>query len=138
MGVSPDMEITLPVPQVLSSDAPPLDADWEKAVVRGSQQGDPEAFRLLMERYQGKVFSIAYSMIRRRQDVEDIAQQVFTKVYFRISQFDFRSAFLTWIYKITINECMTYFANNGRTGRITFWKLTRTFLLNKISRPRDA
>jgi len=119
MGVSPDMEITLPVPQVLSPDAPPLDADWEKAVVRGSQQGDPEAFRLLMERYQGKVFSIAYSMIRRRQDVEDIAQQVFTKVYFRISQFDFRSAFLTWIYKITINECYDYLRKQ-RSNRMTY------------------
>ncbi len=108
MSVSSDMEIALPVPQVLSPAAPPVDVDWETAVVRGSQQGDPEAFRLLMERYQGKVFSIAYSLVRRRQDVEDIAQQVFTKVYFSISQFDFRSAFLTWIYKITVNECYDY------------------------------
>lgn len=108
MGVSPDMDVALPISQVLAPAAPPVEVDWETTIVRGSQQGDPEAFRLLMERYQGKVFSIAYALVRRRQDVEDIAQQVFTKVYFSIAQFDFRSAFLTWIYKITVNECYDY------------------------------
>jgi RNA polymerase sigma-70 factor, ECF subfamily len=108
MSVSPDMDVALPISQVLAPAAPPVEVDWETTLVRGSQQGDPEAFRLLMERYQGKVFSIAYALVRRRQDVEDIAQQVFTKVYFSIAQFDFRSAFLTWIYKITVNECYDY------------------------------
>jgi len=118
MGVSPDMEIALPVPAVLPS-TPAVETDWETTLVRGSQQGDPEAFRLLMERYQGKVFSIAYALIRRRHDVEDIAQQVFTKVYFSIPQFDFRSAFLTWIYKITVNECYDYLRKQ-RSNRMIF------------------
>ena len=39
---------------------------------------------------------------------EDIAQQVFAKVYFSIRNFDFRSSLLTWIYKITVNECYDY------------------------------
>ena len=119
MSVSPDMEIALPVPQVLTPAAPPVEVNWETTLVRGSQQGDPEAFRLLMERYQGKVFSIAYALVRRRQDVEDIAQQVFTKVYFSIPQFDFRSAFLTWIYKITVNECYDYLRKQ-RSNRMVF------------------
>jgi RNA polymerase sigma-70 factor (ECF subfamily) len=40
--------------------------------------------------------------------VEDIAQQVFAKVYFSIRNFDFRSSLITWIYKITVNECFDY------------------------------
>ena len=119
MSVSPDMEIALPVPQVLTPAEPPVEVNWETSLVRGTQQGDPEAFRLLMERYQGKVFSIAYALVRRRQDVEDIAQQVFTKVYFSIPQFDFRSAFLTWIYKITVNECYDYLRKQ-RSNRMVF------------------
>jgi RNA polymerase sigma-70 factor (ECF subfamily) len=47
-------------------------------------------------------------MIRSRADVEDIAQQVFTKVFFRIRDFDFRAALITWIYRITINECYNH------------------------------
>ena len=117
MGVSPDMDVALPISQVLAPAAPRVEADWETTLVRGSQQGDPEAFRLLMERYQGKVFSIAYALVRRRQDVEDIAQQVFTKVYFSIAQFDFRSAFLTWLYKITVNECYD-FLRKQRSNRM--------------------
>jgi len=79
--------------------------DWETELVRNCQSGDPDAFRLLVERYQGRVFSVAHSLIRRRDDVEDIAQQVFTKVYFAIHNFDFRCALITWIYRITVNEC---------------------------------
>jgi RNA polymerase sigma-70 factor (ECF subfamily) len=46
--------------------------------------------------------------VRQRNDVEDIAQQVFSKVYFSIKNFDFRSSLITWIYKITVNECFDY------------------------------
>jgi RNA polymerase sigma-70 factor (ECF subfamily) len=124
MGVSPDMDVALPISQVLAPAAPRVEADWETTLVRGSQQGDPEAFRLLMERYQGKVFSIAYALVRRRQDVEDIAQQVFTKVYFSISQFDFRSALLTWIYKITVNECYDYLRKQRSNRAICVSEMT--------------
>ena len=40
-----------------------------------------------------------------REDVEDIAQQVFVKAYFSLKRFDQRAAFSTWLYKITVNEC---------------------------------
>src|SRR5204862_4318108 len=55
-----------------------------------------------------KVFSIIFGILRNRNDAEDIAQQVFAKVYFSIRNFDFRSSLLTWIYKITVNECYDY------------------------------
>ena len=66
------------------------------------------AFRELVDRYQNKVFSIIYGILRSRNDAEDISQQVFTKIYFSIGNFDFRSSLLTWIYKITVNECYDY------------------------------
>jgi len=66
------------------------------------------AFREIVERYQSKVFSIIYGILRNRNDAEDIAQQVFAKIYFSIKNFDFRSSLLTWIYKITVNECYDY------------------------------
>jgi RNA polymerase sigma-70 factor (ECF subfamily) len=99
------MEAALSASDVLVGIRPASESDWEDKLVRNCQSGDPDAFRLLVERYQGRVFSIAHSLIRRRPDVEDIAQQVFTKVYFAIHTFDFRCAFITWIYRITINEC---------------------------------
>jgi len=80
----------------------------EGALVRRAQEGEEAAFREIVERYQTKVFSIIHGIVRHRNDTEDIAQQVFTKVYFSIRKFDFRSSLITWIYKITVNECYDY------------------------------
>jgi RNA polymerase sigma-70 factor (ECF subfamily) len=80
----------------------------EAALVRRIQARDEIAFREIVERYQAKVFSIIYGILRNRNDAEDIAQQVFAKIYFSIRNFDFRSSLLTWIYKITVNECYDY------------------------------
>ncbi len=80
----------------------------EALLVRRAQAGDQMAFRDIVERFQAKVFSIIYGILRNRNDAEDIAQQVFAKVYFSLPNFDFRSSLLTWIYKITVNECYDY------------------------------
>ncbi|HEY1948722.1 MAG TPA: sigma-70 family RNA polymerase sigma factor [Bryobacteraceae bacterium] len=107
------MSVTLPFPSV-SADAVPaktkLDhrSTEEAALVRRVQAQDELAFREIVDRYQTKVFSIIYGILRNRNDAEDIAQQVFAKIYFSIRNFDFRSSLLTWIYKITVNECYDY------------------------------
>jgi len=80
----------------------------EASLVRRVQARDEMAFREIVERYQAKVFSIIYGILRNHNDAEDIAQQVFSKIYFSIQNFDFRSSLLTWIYKITVNECYDY------------------------------
>ena len=64
----------------------------EAALVRRVQARDEMAFREIVERYQSKVFSIIYGILRNRNDAEDIAQQVFAKVYFSLKNFDFRSS----------------------------------------------
>jgi len=83
-------------------------ANDEIALVRRIQQGDELAFNEVVQRFQTKVHSIIFGILRNRNDADDIAQQVFAKVYFSIGSFDSRSALLTWIYKITVNECYDY------------------------------
>ncbi|MGJ5819225.1 RNA polymerase sigma factor [Paludibaculum fermentans] len=80
----------------------------EAELVKRVQARDQLAFGEIVDRYQSKVFSIIFGILRNRNDAEDIAQQVFTKVYFSINSFDFRSSLLTWVYKITVNECYDY------------------------------
>ena len=80
----------------------------EAELVRRVQARDEIAFKEIVERYQSKVYSIIYGILRNHNDAEDIAQQVFSKIYFSIQNFDFRSSLLTWIYKITVNECYDY------------------------------
>src|SRR5579863_1058408 len=77
----------------------------DRALVRRAQKDDKQAFEELVRRHQNRVFAVAGGILRNREDVEDIAQQVFVKAYFSIKRFDQRAAFSTWLYKITVNEC---------------------------------
>ena len=77
----------------------------DRELVRRAQAEDKEAFEELVRRHEHRVFAVASGILRRREDVEDIAQQVFVKAYFSLKRFDQRAAFSTWLYKITVNEC---------------------------------
>src|ERR1700733_11767835 len=75
----------------------------EASLVRRVQARDEMAFRGIVERYQAKGFSISYGIRGNGDDAEDIARQVFSKVFLSFRNFPFRSSLLTWIYKITVN-----------------------------------
>src|SRR5437764_9860352 len=80
-------------------------ATHDRELVRRAQREDKEAFEELIRRHQHRVFAVAGGILKRREDVEDIAQQVFVKAYFSLKRFDQRAALSTWLYKITVNEC---------------------------------
>jgi RNA polymerase sigma-70 factor (ECF subfamily) len=77
----------------------------ERLLVQKAQKGDKPAFETLVQRHQHRVFAVARGILKRQEDVEDTAQQVFVKAYFSLKRFDQRAAFSTWLYKITVNEC---------------------------------
>ena len=79
--------------------------DNDRELVKQAQKEDKEAFEELVRRHQARVFAVAGGILRNKEDVEDIAQQVFLKAYFSLKRFDQRAAFSTWLYKITVNEC---------------------------------
>jgi len=83
----------------------PVQSVDDRELVRRAQADDKEAFEELIRRHQHRVFAVAGGILRKREDVEDIAQQAFVKAYFSLKRFDQRSAFSTWLYKITVNEC---------------------------------
>lgn len=74
-------------------------------LMRRCQGAEVGAFEDLVARFQPRVRSVIHGILRNSNDAEDIAQQVFAKVYFSLAKFDFRSAVATWIYKIAVNEC---------------------------------
>lgn len=79
--------------------------DDDRELVRRAQKEDKQAFEELVRRHQARVFAVAGGILRNKEDVEDIAQQVILKAYFSLKRFDQRAAFSTWLYKITVNEC---------------------------------
>ena len=77
----------------------------EGELVSCVKAGDQVAFRELIERYEARIFRVIWGILRNRDDAEEIAQEVFAKVYFSIRTFDGRSTLYTWIYRIAVNEC---------------------------------
>jgi RNA polymerase sigma-70 factor, ECF subfamily len=87
---------------------PPAAAQRENELVRRAQAGEVAAYEELVRTHQQRVFAVVGGILRRREDVEDVAQQVFIKAYFSLKRFDLRSAFGTWLYKIAVNECWDF------------------------------
>jgi len=68
------------------------------------QTGERDVFRLLVERYQERVRNIIYSIFHEQAIIDDLAQEVFLKVYEALPRFRFESSFYTWLYRITVNK----------------------------------
>jgi RNA polymerase sigma-70 factor (ECF subfamily) len=80
----------------------------EAKLVQRLRTGDETAFRELIGRYGPRIHRVAYGILRNPDDADDIAQEVFAKVYFSIKSFEGRSSLYTWISRIAINECYGY------------------------------
>ena len=80
----------------------------EAELVRLLQEGNETTFREFMDRYAPRIYRLAYGILRNRDDAEDIAQEVFAKVYLSINKFEARSSLYSWVSRIAINECYSY------------------------------
>ena len=86
------------------------DADLIVAVLEGSEG----AFGQLMERYQERVFRLLGRFTRDRSETEDLAQEVFVKVFRKLHTFQQDSAFYTWVYRITVNTATDHMSRRKR------------------------
>ena len=75
-------------------------------LVERCRRKDSEAFSILVDRHKRMVFSCAYRMVGDEQEAEDIAQDVFMRVYQALPNFRGDSKFSTWLYKIVSNVCL--------------------------------
>lgn len=87
-----------------------IDTDlWDESkLISLLRKREEEAFRVLMQRYQDKVFGIAYGITLDREESLDIVQEVFIKVYERIDTFRAESKLSTWLHRITVNLCLNW------------------------------
>src|SRR6266446_1864711 len=83
-----------------------LVAQKDAALVAAAKTGDGRAFELLVERHEGRIFSIAQRMTRNREDAEDVVQQSFQKAFINLKKFEGDSLFSTWLTRIAINEAL--------------------------------
>jgi RNA polymerase sigma-70 factor (ECF subfamily) len=88
--------------------------DTDQALIERYRAGDPEAFTELVIRYQRPIYNAAFWVLRKAEDANDVAQEVFLKVAERLDEYDPRFKFFSWIYRIAVNESLNLLRRNGR------------------------
>lgn len=81
-------------------------------------EGNTNSFAVLVDRYKNMVFSLTLKMIKNREEAEEVAQDVFVKVYNSLVKFKGESKFSTWIYKVAFNTCLDHLKKHKRSGQI--------------------
>jgi RNA polymerase sigma-70 factor (ECF subfamily) len=78
----------------------------DREIVEQAIAGDPEAFRLLVERHQRFVYSLAYRFVHNISDAEDITQDTFIRLWKNLGRYRHEVKLTTWLYKIVTNLCL--------------------------------
>ncbi|MFC3193686.1 RNA polymerase sigma factor RpoE [Marinicella sediminis] len=87
-----------------------LDAE----LVEQAKKGGMQAFELLVNRYQQRVANVIAKFIRDRDEIQDVAQEVFIKVFRALPKFRGDSSFYTWIYRIAVNTSKNHLVSKSR------------------------
>jgi RNA polymerase sigma-70 factor, ECF subfamily len=86
------------------------------ALVTAAKAGDQRAFEALVTRYRKRIFALALHITRSTSEADDIAQDVFLKAYRALPEFEGRSQFFTWVYRMTVNRSLNVRRDRARRG----------------------
>lgn len=88
--------------------------------VARSRRGDHAAFRVLVERYQGRAFGLALRVLRDEEQARDVVQDALLKAYGSLDRFEERAAFYTWLHRIVMNLCLDRKRREKTARRVDF------------------
>lgn len=86
------------------------------ALVAAAKAGDGRAFAALVARYRKRIFALALHITRSASEADDITQDVFLKAYRALPEFEGRSQFFTWVYRMTVNRSLNVRRDRARRG----------------------
>ena len=80
----------------------------DEELVEMAQNGDRNAFTLLVKRYQDRIYNLIYRYIGNAEDAIDLTQETFIKAFVKLGEFKGNSKFYTWLYRIAVNACIDF------------------------------
>ncbi len=89
------------------------------ALVEAAKGGDQRAFEALVKRYRKRIYALALHMTRSASEADDIAQEVFLKAFRALPEFEGRSQFFTWVYRMAVNRSLNARRDRARRGEDT-------------------
>src|ERR1700676_3396707 len=82
--------------------------------IQKAQAGDDAAFNQVIVAYRKRIIGSIARLIGRPEDVEDVAQEVFLRLYFSLEQLRTPEVFEPWLYRLTVNACYDYLRKSKR------------------------
>jgi RNA polymerase sigma-70 factor (ECF subfamily) len=83
-------------------------------ILEKASRGDMGAFEQIYKTFSSFVYNVAWRITRNSADAEEVTQDVFMKIYRNLKRFEFRSAFRTWVYRITLNTAINHYRKSRR------------------------
>ena len=90
----------------------------DNVLIKKAQHQDMEAFEALYREYAGFVYNVSFKMMQNETEAKEVAQDVFLKVYSKLTTYRFESAFKTWLYRIAVNTALTRLREKQRVNKI--------------------
>ena len=108
----------------------PVESTDDLALIARAASGDHAAFQALVERHRSMVYRIAYQFAGNHHDAEDIAQEVFIKVYRSLDRFRQDAQLTSWMYRIAMNACIDYRRRQSPAASAPFSEEAEQKMLN--------
>lgn len=83
-------------------------------------EGNTNAFSVLVNQYKDLVFTLAYKMLKNKEEAEEVSQDTFIKIFNSLNKFKGESKFSTWIYKITYNTCLDKLKKSKKENNVVY------------------
>ena len=90
----------------------------ESEIIARAKAGDHEAFRVLVERYQGRAYRLALRIMGDEDLAQDVVQEAFLKAYGSLGRFEGRSKFYTWLHRLVFNLCIDTKRRDRSLGQV--------------------
>ena len=89
----------------------------EAELIAKAREGDRDAFSVLVERYERRVVGVALAVVHNQDDALELAQETFVRAFENLKNFESRSSFSTWLYRIAANLSIDFWRREGRYNR---------------------
>ena len=111
----------------MSFSQPKEDKKNEEALVRDLQNGNLEAYDKIVSIYQKKIYGLSFNLTRNQMDAQDVTQEVLLTLFRKINLFQGKSAFSSWVYRITVNASYMRLRTKKKEPNVSIDELMPSF-----------
>jgi len=111
----------------MSFSQPKKDKEIEESLVREFQGGNLKAYDKIAEIYQKKIYGLSFNLTRNQMDAQDVTQEVLLTLFRKINMFQGKSAFSSWVYRITLNTSYMKLRSKKKEPNISIDELMPSF-----------